>query len=78
MAIVQPTPVGKLRIDLAGPDGNAFALLAYARCFGKQLGLDFKAIQAEMQSADYKHLVTTFDKNFGHVVDLVLPQGGLQ
>ena len=36
----------------------------------KQLGLDGKAIQTEMMSGDYEHLVNTFDKHFGHLVTL--------
>ena len=31
-------------IDLTGPDGNAFALLGYAKNFSKQLSLDWDSI----------------------------------
>jgi len=31
-------------IDLTGPDGNAFALMAYAKRFARQLGKDGNAI----------------------------------
>ena len=57
-------------IDLTGPDGNAFALLAYAKRFAQQLGLDFGKIQGEMTSGDYENLVKVFDKYFGDFVIL--------
>jgi hypothetical protein len=59
-----------IEIDLTGPDGNAFMLIGRAGNLAKQLGLDSKAIQAEMMSGDYEHLVATFDKHFGHFVTL--------
>jgi len=59
-----------IEIDLTGPDGNAFMLIGRASNLAKQLGLDSKAIQAEMMSGDYEHLVATFDKHFGHFVTL--------
>jgi hypothetical protein len=55
---------------LTGPEGNAFVLIGYANRLAKQLGLDGKAIQAEMMKGDYEHLVNTFDKHFGHFVTL--------
>ena len=57
-------------IDLTGPDGNAFALMGYAKQFAKQLGLDEKKILKEMQSSDYENLLEVFDKNFGSFVIL--------
>jgi len=57
-------------IDLTGPDGNAFALMGYARQFAKQLGLDSNEIIKEMTSGDYEHLLEVFDKNFGSFVIL--------
>ncbi len=59
-----------IEIDLTGPDGNAFVLIGTASKLAKQLGLDGKAIQAEMMKGDYEHLVNTFDKHFGHFVTL--------
>lgn len=59
-----------ISIDLTGPDGNAFMLIGKAAKLAKQLGLDYKAIEAEMISGDYEHLVSTFDKHFGHFVTL--------
>lgn len=77
MALITPTPAPKrLQIDLSGPEGNAFVLLGYATRIGQQLGYDddqIKKITTEMKSSDYEHLVITFDRHFGQVVDLILP-----
>ena len=59
-----------ISIDLTGPEGNAFVLIGTASKLARQLGLDSKAIQAEMMKGDYEHLVNTFDKHFGHFVTL--------
>ena len=58
------------QIDITGPDGNAFALMGYANKLAKQLGLDSEVIINDMKSGDYEHLIKTFDKYFGMVVDL--------
>lgn len=60
----------RIVIDLTGPDGNAFALLAYAKGYAKQLKLDWPAIRSEMTSSNYENLINTFDKYFGEYVDL--------
>jgi hypothetical protein len=57
-------------IDLTGPDGNAFALMGYAKRFAKQLGLDSNKIINEMTSGDYENLLQVFDENFGSFVIL--------
>ena len=62
-----PKPV----IDLTGPDGNAFMILGKASRLASELDLDAKAITKEMTSGDYEHLCNTFEKHFGHVVDLI-------
>ncbi len=59
-----------ISIDLTGPDGNAFVLIGTATKLARQLGLDGKAIQAEMMKGDYENLVKVFDKHFGHFVTL--------
>jgi hypothetical protein len=61
---------GPVEIDLTGPDGNAFALMGYAKSLARQLNLDFKPIQAEMMSGDYENLINVFEKNFGEFVTL--------
>ena len=62
-----------LELDLTGPQGNAFFLLGTARNLAAQLGwspAEQRDLLAEMQSADYEHLVQTFDRNFGDFVTL--------
>lgn len=61
---------GMVVIDLTGPQGNAFFLLASAATYAKQLGLDPEEIQREMQSSDYENLIQVFDKYFGEYVIL--------
>jgi hypothetical protein len=63
---------GPIIIDLTGPDGNAFALMAYAKRFATQLGyLDCgTALIEDMMSGDYEHLLEVFDNAFGHFVIL--------
>ena len=58
-------------IDLTGPDGNAFVLLAYAKNFSKQLNMQYGPIADNMMSGDYEHLLEVFDKHFGSFVTLL-------
>ena len=57
-------------IDLTGPQGNAFFLLANANRLAKQLGLNPFQVLEEMKSGDYEHLISVFDKYFGDYVTL--------
>ena len=61
---------GPIVIDLTGPEGNAYALMAYAKRFAKQLGYDHKMIIGKMTSGDYEHLLEVFDSYFGKFVIL--------
>jgi len=61
---------GPVEIDLTGPDGNAFNLIATAGRLAQQLGLDKKKIRTEMMSGDYENLLKVFDKHFGEFVTL--------
>ena len=61
---------GPIVIDLTGPDGNAYALMAYAKRFETQLGYDHKMIIGKMTSGDYEHLLEVFDSYFGKFVIL--------
>jgi len=63
-------PKKEIIIDLTGPDGNAFALMAYADRFAKQLDLDSVTIKAEMRAGDYENLIKVFDEWFGDFVIL--------
>ena len=59
----------KLEIDLSGPEGNAFVLMGIAQKWAKQLGLDSKAVIADMTSGDYEHLLSVMEKHFGdHII----------
>ena len=64
------SPKTPMIIDLTGPDGNAFALLGFAKNFANQLGLEFEKINDEMTSGDYENLIQVFDKYFGSFVIL--------
>jgi len=57
-------------IDLNGPDGNAFYLLATAMKLSKQIGLDWNEVNDVMTEGTYEELVTAFDIYFGDYVDL--------
>ena len=59
-----------IEIDLTGPEGNAFSLLASAKHYSKQLGLNGKDIQNQMMEGDYEHLIKIFDENFGDYITL--------
>ena len=70
MTIRKKQPKKELVIDLTGPDGNAYALMAYAERFARQLGLNSEKIIEEMMSSDYENLLQVFDSNFGSYVIL--------
>ena len=71
MAIKKKTESREIVIDLTGPDGNAFVLLAYAKNFSKQLNIQYGPIADNMMSGDYEHLLEVFDKYFGSFVTLL-------
>ena len=62
--------IGPIVIDITGPEGNAFALMGYARRFASQLGLDSDRIIGQMVSGNYENLLQVFDENFGEYVIL--------
>ena len=61
---------GPMVIDLTGPDGNAYALMAIATKLASKLDLDSNKIISEMRSGDYENLIETFDNYFGDFVIL--------
>ena len=63
---------GHIVIDLTGPDGNAYALMGYAKRFAKELGWEDggSALINEMMEGDYEHLLKVFDSYFGSFVIL--------
>ncbi len=74
MAIIKNPRPRKREINLSGPKGNAYFLLATADNLSKQLDLGDdvrEKISDEMTSSDYENLIKVFDKYFGKFVDLV-------
>lgn len=59
-----------ITIDLTGPEGNVFCLIAYAKKFAERLSLDGNKIIEEMKSGDYENAVQTFNHYFGEFVIL--------
>ena len=73
MAILTKDKFRKRVIDLNGPEGNAFCLLGTAMSLCKQIGISSERTEEivnELKSSDYEHLILTFDKYFGKLVDL--------
>lgn len=59
---------GKIEIDLQGPEGNAFMLLAVAKDLAHQLDMDWSSIHSEMTSSDYEWLLQVMDYHFGNFI----------
>ena len=66
-----------IEIDLTGPDGNVFNLLAQAKRLTKTLNerrgneyLLWDDIRDDMMSGDYEHAIDVFEEHFGHIVIL--------
>lgn len=55
----------KTIIDLSGPEGNAYHMLAIADERSRKLNLDKDKILSEMKSSGYTNLLDTFLKYFG-------------
>jgi hypothetical protein len=54
-------------IDLTGPDGNAFALMGYAKKAARALDyteVEQKELIDDMTNGDYDHLKKVFRKHF--------------
>lgn len=60
----------KITIDLDGPQGNVFHLLALGANLARQCCIDEHALIQEMKQSDYTHAVLTLDKHFGHAIVL--------
>lgn len=62
-----------IEIDLAGPDGNAYMIMALARKLYIKQGYDqddCDILIKHMKLGDYEHLIEVFDYHFGHCVIL--------
>ena len=60
----------KLEINLLGPEGNVYYLLAVGGRLCKQLGLNSEIFTRRMMSRDYEYAVATFEEYFGDFVTL--------
>ena len=70
MAVELKPKLDKMYIDIDGPNGNAFYLMAVARDFSKTLDLDEDEILGDMKMGDYLNLLNVFEDNFGDFVVL--------
>jgi len=70
MSVELKPKLDKMFIDIDGPNGNAFYLLAVARDFCKTLDLDEDEILEDMKTGDYLNLLKVFEDNFGDFVVL--------
>ena len=67
--IVDKRPIkDKIEIDLQGPNGNAFMLLAVAKDLAHKLDMDWDMIHTEMTSRDYEWLLQVMDHHFGDFI----------
>ena len=64
-------------IDLSGPNGNAFALMGYAKDLLRQLDRrdEVHAMRTQMMSGDYNNLLRIFEENFSDYVELINKPG---
>ena len=63
-----------VEINLQGPDGNSYALMAYAKSFGRQIGMSEEIVGKvidKMTSGDYNNLLLVFEDYFGNVCELI-------
>ena len=63
-------PDRRPEIDLNGPEGNAFVLLAYAKQWARDLGIEdqWPEIHKDALSGDYENLLAVLDRVFGEYV----------
>jgi hypothetical protein len=70
MSVELKPKLDKTYIDIDGPNGNAFYLLALASRFCKKLDLDADVVLNDMKTGDYLNLLKVFEDNFGDFVVL--------
>ena len=61
----------RIKINIDGPQGNAYALLGIAKELAEVRELEAKPILEEMTSADYNNLLLTFINHFGDLCETV-------
>jgi len=69
-----------MKINLLGPDGNAFSLLAITEQLLRALGREreWPRVMREMTSRDYRHLVETMERELGEYVEFVNKEEALK
>lgn len=70
MTVRLSTAASEIVINLDGPDGNVFSLMALAKKLAHFEGNRVSPIIAEMSSKGYENAIRVFDKEFGHIVIL--------
>jgi hypothetical protein len=69
----EENPETRIVVDLTGPEGNAFWLIALAEKLGRQLEVDPKRrgeINAEMMGGDYDNLLEVLEREYGDYIVL--------
>jgi hypothetical protein len=60
-----------MKVDLSGPDGNAYALMNIAQNIGRQLDRPYEEmekIQRKMMSGDYNNLLKILFLEYGEFI----------
>lgn len=57
--------MAKMVIDLSGPQGNSFSLMAIAKDLCKKTGKDSAAMIGKMVSGDYQNIISILKEEFG-------------
>jgi hypothetical protein len=63
-----------MRVDLSGPEGNAYALMNIAQRIGTQLNRSYdemEKIQRKMMSGDYNNLLKVLFLEYGDFIEFV-------
>ena len=69
----EENPETRIVVDLTGPEGNAFWLIALAEKLGRKLEVDPKRrgeINAEMMGGDYDNLLEVLEREYGDYIVL--------
>lgn len=73
MAILE-AEISKPVIDLSTEDGNVFSLIALVCRYSKSFEKDSKVITNEMMSGNYGNALFVFNREFGEIFDIRLPE----
>lgn len=62
--------VPRIEIDLTGPQGNVFVLIATAKRLARQVSVDGDKVVKRMMRGSYSDAINIFDSAFGDYVTL--------